>query len=154
MNVQRITLPAFSIIGIEGSTRDGADFIPRLWAEANARFAEVAPLARKRDSGALAGFWGAMTDFSRSFLPWQNNFTEGLYLAGVECPPEAEPPAGWTKWTVPGFEYLCTDCDGPDTFPMMLALLAERGLSLAGAVHDYTCPETGQNRMYFPIRRL
>lgn len=56
-----------------------------------------------------------MSDFSRSFHPWENHFTKGLYLAGVECAPDAEPPAGWSKWVMPGFEYLrvlITDLDG------------------------------------------
>ena len=95
-----------------------------------------------------------MSDFSRSFQPWQENFTRGLYLAGVECADDADAPEGWVKWVIPAFEYLYAECDGGDTFANVLACMAEQHLPLAGAVHDFTCPETGRNYMFFPIRRL
>ena len=39
-------------------------------------------------------------------------------------------------------------------FPEMIAYLQANNIPLAGAVHDFTCPQTGTNYMYFPIRRL
>ena len=153
MNLHPLTKPAFTVIGKEGSTRDGPGFVQALWNDANAHFSEVAQLAKRTESGTLAGIWGAMSDLSRSFLPWQKDFTEGLYLAGVECPDDAEPPAGWTKWTVPGFEYLRAEA-GASTFPDMLRYLRDHDLPLVGAVHDFTDPETGKNYMLFPIRKL
>ena len=53
-----------------------------------------------------------------------------------------------------GFEYLRVVCDHDGVFPEMIAYLQERGMTLAGAVHDFTCPQSGTNYMYFPIRRL
>ena len=41
-----------------------------------------------------------------------------------------------------------------DTFPQVIKYLEENQLPLVGAVHDFTCPETGKNYMFFPIRRL
>ena len=102
----------------------------------------------------MVGFWGAMTDMSRSFMPWEDGFTKGLYLAGVECEDDAVPPEGWVKWTIPGYEYLYAECDGGDVFLQMLNYLSENGLSLAGAVHDYTCPKTSRSYMFFPIRKI
>lgn len=55
---------------------------------------------------------------------------------------------------VPGFEYAYVECDDRNVFPEMLNWLEENSLSLAGAVHDFTCPETGKQYMFFPIRRL
>ena len=95
-----------------------------------------------------------MTDFSRSFQPWEDGFSKGLYLAGVECPDDAQPPEGWTKWIVPGFEYLRVKCDHDTVFPEMIDYLQEHSMTLAGAVHDFTCPQAGTNYMYFPIRKL
>ena len=95
-----------------------------------------------------------MTDFSRSFQPWEDGFSKGLYLAGVECSDDAQPPEGWTKWTVPGFEYLRVVCDHDGVFPEMIAWLQEHDMTLAGAVHDFACPQTGCNYMYFPIKKL
>ncbi len=153
MDVKRYTKPAFAVIGKEGSTADGPDFVARLWEDANGHFNEVQHLAKRDAEGNLCGVWGAMSDVSRRFLPWEENFTRGLYLAGVECTADAEPPAGWTKWTVPGFTYLCAE-SGSDTFPAMLAYLRENDLPLAGAVQDFTCPQTGKSYMLFPIKKL
>lgn len=153
MELEQCKKEAFTVIGKEGSTLDGTGFIQKLWDAANSRFPEIEPLAKKDENGKLIGIWGAMSDFSRSFQPWEN-FEQGLYLAGAECRDDAEPPAGWTKWVVPGYEYIRVKCDGGDVFSQALRYLEEQGLSLAGAVHDFTDPWTGENYMYFPIRRL
>ena len=87
-------------------------------------------------------------------MPWENQFSQGLYLAGVECREDAQPPEGWTKWVIPGYEYVYTEVEEEDTFAKMLALLAQEGLELAGAVHDFHCPQTGKQFMFFPIRKL
>lgn len=153
MNVEHCTKPAFTVIGKEGCTLDGEGFVQRLWADANAHFDEVAHLARRNADGSFAGFWGAMSDLSRSFRPWTDSFSQGLYLAGVECGDDAEAPAGWTKWIVPGYRYLRAECDGSDTFPQMIEYLNRQEIPLAGAVHDFTDPTTGKNYMYFPIEK-
>lgn len=154
MKIKTCIKESFSVVGIEGSTEEGADFVQKLWQTANSRFSEAAHLAKKNESGELVGFWGAMTDFSRSFLPWEDGFSRGLYLAGVECADDAQPPEGWVKWIVPGFEYLRAECDGDGVFAEMIAYLQKNDIPLVGAVHDYTCPQTGKNYMYFPIRKL
>ena len=154
MKIESCIKESFSVIGKEGSTEDGAGFVQNLWADANSHFTEVAPLAKKDENGNLLGIWGAMTDFSRTFQPWEDGFSKGLYLAGVECSDDALPPEGWTKWTVPGFEYLRVVCDHDGIFPEMIARLQENNIPLAGGVHDFTCPATGKNYMYFPIRKL
>lgn len=153
MKIERCTKSAFTVIGKEGSTKDGEGFIQRLWEDANSHFGEIAHLAQKDENGAPLGIWGAMTDFSRSFMPWEN-FSEGLYLAGAECEDGSEAPAGWTKWTIPAYEYLRVECENESTFPDMIKYLDENGLTLAGAVHDFTCPQTGKSYMFFPIKRL
>ena len=153
MKLDRFCKPSFAVIGKEGSTRDGEGFIRRLWEDANAHFDEVASLARRNADGSLAGVWGAMSDFSRSFAPWEN-FSSGLYLAGVECDADAEPPEGWVKWILPGYEYARVPNDGPDAFAEGLRQLRENGLALAGAAHDFTCPQTGKEYVLFPILAL
>ena len=154
MNVSRGIKESFTVIGKEGSTRDGEGFIQRLWADANANFSQVAPLAKKDENGSLIGIWGAMTDVSRAFLPWEDGFSQGLYLAGVECEEAARAPEGWVKWVIPGFEYVYAECTGESFFGDMLRWLEQQKLSLAGAVQDFTCPKTGKNYMFFPIRKL
>ena len=153
MKIEKVTKPAFAVIGKEGSTSEGPGFIERLWQSANGSFGEIAHLAVKNERGFPIGVWGAMSDFSRAFLPWEDNFSKGLYLAGAECCENAEAPEGWTKWIIPTQEYLVTEMT-ETSFPEMIGYLAENGLSLSGAVHDFTNPETGKNYQYFPIRRL
>lgn len=154
MEVKRCIKEAFTVIGKEGSTADGEGFIQRLWEEANSRFGEVERLAKREEDGGIAGIWGAMSDFSRSFKPWEDGFSRGLYLAGVECRDDAEAPEGWTKWVIPGFEYVYAECEGGDTFPKMIDYLTANDMALAGAVHDFTCPRTGKQYLFFPVRRL
>ena len=152
MNVERIIKPEFTVIGMEGSTNDGDGFIGRLWAATNARFGEIAELCKRDESGAFAGFWGAMSDFSRSFKPW-DDFLNGLYLAGAECADGAGPPEGWVKWVIPGFEYLRFAQDAWQ-FDQAVAYVLENGLSIAGAAHDFTDPKTGKGYICIPIRKL
>lgn len=151
MKLERYRKESFAVIGKEGSTLDGPGFVRKLWADANGHFDEVAPLAKRDDRGNLVGIWGAMTDFSRSFRPWEKNFSEGLYLAGVECPVDAEPPAGWTKWTIPGYEYIRAEVEGESTFSDVLDYMSANRILLVGAVQDFSCPQTGKNYMLFPV---
>ncbi len=152
MAVLHILKPRFTVIGIEGSTDDGEGFIEKLWNEANSRFSEIEALCKRDGDGSFTGFWGAMTDFTRSFKPWED-FSKGLYLAGAECADEAVPPKGWTKWTVPSFEYLCFGCE-EFSFSQAIEHVKENGFSVAGAVHDFTDPRTGKGYIYVPIKRI
>ena len=154
MKIETRIKPSFSVIGKEGSTADGQGFVQRLWEDANSHFSEVQPLAKKDENGNLVGVWGVMSDCSRAFLPWEDNFSKGLYLAGVECVDDARAPEGWTKWTVPGYEYLCAEVESENTFSEMLEYMQANNIALVGAVHDFTCPTSGKNYMYFPIRKL
>lgn len=154
MNIERRIKPSFSIIGKEGSTVDGQGFIQKLWEDANSHFSEVQPLAKKDENGNLVGVWGAMSDFSRSFRPWENNFTKGLYLAGVECMDDAVAPDGWTKWTIPSYEYLCVEVESESTFSDVLEYMNANGIAFVGAVHDFTCPSSRKNYMFFPVRKI
>lgn len=154
MNINRCIKESFAVIGKEGSTNDGDGFIQRLWEDANSHFGEVAHLAKKDEAGNPVGVWGAMSDFSRAFKPWEDGFSKGLYLAGVECTDGAEAPEGWTKWIIPGFEYLCVECDHDTVFPDMIEYLTANQIALAGAVHDFTDPRSGKSYIFFPIRKL
>ncbi|NBI06121.1 GyrI-like domain-containing protein [Senegalia massiliensis] len=154
MEITKCIKKSFSVIGKEGSTNEGKGFIQKLWADANSNFAEVSPLAKKDESGNLLGIWGAMSDLSRSFNPWEDNFTKGLYLAGVEVIDNAQAPQGWMKWTIPSYEYIYVKNESQNTFTEVIEYLKENNIKLIGAAHDYTCPEDGQEYIFFPIRRV
>ena len=153
MRIEKCVKESFCVIGKEGSTESGPGIVQSLWNDANSHFAEVAHLAKRDNSGNLTGIWGAMTDFSRSFKPWEDGFSKGLYLAGVECEIDAEAPEGWSKWVIPGFEYVYAECDHATIFTDMIRYLQENQLPLVGAVHDFTNPATGKAYMFFPIGR-
>lgn len=154
MQIETCIKETFSVIGKEGSTNEGRGFISKLWEDANTHFHEIEHLAKRDEDGNVVGIWGNMSDFSRSFLPWEDGFSKGLYLAGVECIEEAKAPDGWTKWRIPGYEYIYVENDNKDTFPNVISYLKDNNISLAGAVHDFNCPVTGKSYMYFPIKKL
>lgn len=154
MEINKCIKESFSVIGKQGSTNDGKAFIQNLWTDANSHFNEVADLTKRNEQGNLVGIWGAMSDLTHSFSPWEDNFTKGLYLAGVEVNDDAEAPIGWVKWTIPSYEYLYVKNENLDTFLEVINYLEEHEISLVGAVHDFTCPESGQLYMFFPIRRV
>lgn len=154
MKISKCIKETFSVIGKEGSTKDGDGFIRRLWDDANSHFDEVAPLAKKDDKGNILGVWGAMSDYSRSFNPWEENFSKGLYLAGVEVVDEANPPQGWVKWTIPSYEYVFSEVENENTFSDVINYLKNNNINLVGAVHEFNSPEDGQVYLFFPIRKL
>lgn len=154
MEIQRCTKESFSVIGKEGSTNDGNQFIQKLWVDANSHFNEVTVLAKKDGKGNPTGIWGAMSDLSHSFKPWEDNFTKGLYLAGVEVTDDAQAPQGWVKWTIPSYEYIYVKNENTSTFADVIKYLKENDIQLVGAVHDFNCPETGEGYIFFPVRRL
>lgn len=83
MKLTKCSKESFVVIGKEGSTNDGEGFIQKLWENANSHFHEVEHLAKRNETGGIAGIWGAMSDFSHSFLPWEDGFSKGVYLAGT-----------------------------------------------------------------------
>ena len=49
MEIKRCRKESFSVIGKEGSTRDGAGFVKKLWEEANGHFKEMYGLFRRSE---------------------------------------------------------------------------------------------------------
>lgn len=159
MNIIEITKPAFFVIGKEGygNTVEGNQWIIDLWQDANQHFLEVFDLASRDEQDHLRGFWGAMTDSTRSFLPWKD-LREGYYLAGVEVFEEAVAPKSWTKWQIPSFRYLSVKVEDSYQEVMDYVLhyyMKANGLSLSGAIQEHMNPEeNGQLTLFFPIQRI
>lgn len=65
-----------------------------------------------------------------------------------------EAPEGWTKWVIPGYEYIYIENESTDTFGKVIEHLKENKMELVGAVHDFNCPETGKGYLFFPVRNL
>ena len=128
MKINTCVKESFVVIGKEGSTSDGEGFVQELWDNANLHFEEVRQWAKKDENGNIVGIWGAMSDFSRSFHPWED-FSKGLYLAGVECTDDAQAPDGWTKWEIPGYEYIYVEQENDDTFSEVIKYLKKNDLN-------------------------
>lgn len=155
MDFDRCVIEEFAVIGKEGSTADGNEFIRKLWEKANKDIHEIDALIKK-ENGQYLGIWGLMSDFSRAFFPWENNYQEGLYLAGFEVYNEHKAPPGWVKWTIPSFEYIyfAVDGDYKDAFIKGLKVIEENEFSFVGAVQEFYCPVEKKLYLFYPINRL
>jgi len=158
MAVTYVEKPSFAVIGKlgQGEAKESAAWLPPLWQAANGSFGEISDLAKRDDAGNLVGIWGAMSDIAETFAGWQER---GKYLAGCEVQDAAAAPENWTKWVIPGYKYavaLCTQATYGDVFFSTKAYLAEAGLPLVGAVHEFYDPkdQNGEIYLYFPIERL
>lgn len=157
MEFLHCTMDEFAVLGKEGSTHSSnPEWIKQLWIEANGHFDEISKLALRDDQGNLAGFWGAMTSEDRSFQPWENDLSEGLYLAGVQVSVDTEAPEGWVKWIVPAFDYLYAQVEGNPQAAIQIGLaeIERQGFKLSGAIQEYYCPqENGAMYLFFPIKQ-
>lgn len=154
MIINKCKKASFSVIGKEGSTRNGRDFIFNLWKDVNKHYSEIINLAKKDDNGNLIGIWGLMSDFSKQLKPWEENYSKGIYLAGVEVDSLAIAPAGWKKWDVPAFEYLCVENNIDTAFSDGILYIKENNLNFVAAAFDFISPKTNIEYIYFPIKKL
>ena len=154
MKIERCVKESFAVIGKEGSTLDGNHFIQKLWDNVDTHFNEVSDLAIKDINGNIAGRWGLTSDFNRNLKPWEENYTRGLYLAGVECNLDVDAPNGWTKWIVPKYEYIFVKLEDKDTFMKTIFYLEKNNLTLVGGTSKYYSPVTNKEYLFFPIKKI
>ncbi len=157
MFIEKRIKPSFSVIGKNKWVENG-NGVKDVWEDANCHFEDVLPLAKKDASQSLVGVWGAMSDRSMTFKPWEQHFSVGFYLAGVECENSVTPPVGWAKWTLPGFEYLVCKPEPSYAEAMTFVLssyMPAHQLTLQGAIQEFYDPQqNGQLFLFFPIARL
>jgi hypothetical protein len=153
-----IKLNAFSVIGKLGSTKGNKEgFIKELINETNSNFADIKNLAKE----GFTGEWGLMSSFKEDLSPWENNFSEGLYLYGVECDPSIKKediPVGWVKWDVPSRDYVRAKVDDLKNYLNIFRshvyfLLAYNGLTLSGAAFDFHDNKENADYIYFPVEK-
>ena len=152
MELEKITIDAFSVIGRLGSTNDGQGFIRRLWKDADMNFIQAREFAKKKEDGSLVGLWGLMSDFSMSFNPWEDNFSKGYYLAGFECLEDAIAPVGWTRWDVPKMTYFKVKNEDAK-FSEVIEYFKENNIEMVAAAFDYTDTSDMKNYTLYPIER-
>lgn len=157
MNFRLKELGPVSVIGKQGLCTKEKNIVSDLWQEANGHFQEIAGLGMREKDGGYVGFWGMMSDRQMRFLPWEDDYSTGLYLAGLEVNADAAAPAGWVKWTVPARTYLVIEIENnryQEAFRSGLEALPAQGLKLSGAVCDHTEPSTGKNFLFFPCMKM
>ena len=156
MEIKRRRLASFAVLGQLGSTRDGEGFVPRLWQRAHAQFDEIKHLALTNDFDEYMGFWGLMSSFDMTYMPW-DQYHDGYYLAGVEVDKHIEAPEGWTKWIFPSCDCVVVKVEGEYQACIAKGLdyLKAHQLTLAASMIDFMDPqEQGQPYIYFPIKRI
>lgn len=155
MEVKFAKKSAFTVIGKLGSTMDGGNFIEKLWKDANIEFNEISKSVKRDNKGIVIGVWGVMSSMDKSFKPWEENYSKGLYLAGFEVVDNAVAPLNWTRIRVPEFNYAYVKVENnySEVFRYVIGeFLPNNKLSLAGAVQEYYCPEENmQLYLFFPI---
>lgn len=157
MKYELIHKGSFRVIGVEGSTKEGPGFIPKLYESLKKRSPEIDGLIQKNADGAIDGTYGLMSDFSHALKPWEDNFSSGLYLAGYELKDEATKiPAGWTVWTVKEQDYLLARLEEGDEYKKVFSdfiyfFIPYELKSLSGAVFDYYSAKTKQACLLFPV---
>ncbi len=155
LNYKIVDLPRIAIIGKEGLCTKEKNVVQNLWQQANSSFSDVAELGMKNADGSFVGFWGAMSDETMSFMPWTDDFSRGLYLAGIEVYEDTAVPDGWVKWIMPARKYIVIDVapeNYGETFRYVInSLIPELGMKLAGAACDFAEPATGRNKLFFPV---
>ena len=151
-----IDLPQIAIIGKEGLCTKEKNVVQDLWHQVNSNFFDIADIGTKNTDGSYVGIWGAMSDETMSFMPWTDDFSRGLYLAGIEVYEDTPVPEGWVKWVMPARKYLVTEIHtenyGEIFGYVIKSLIPELGMKLAGAVCDFTEPASGQNKLFFPVK--
>ena len=155
LNYNIVDLPKIAVIGKEGLCTKEKNIVQNLWQQANSNFSDIAELGKKNADGSFVGFWGAMSDETMYFIPWADDFSRGLYLAGVEADEDTAVPDGWVKWIMPARKYLVTEVqleNYGEIFEYVInSLIPDLGMKLAGAACDFTEPATGQNKLFFPV---
>lgn len=135
----------------------GGSGVKDVWEAANCHFDEIKTLAKKTREGKVLGVWGAMSDRSMSFLPWENQLSEGFYMAGLECEHDVTASEGWSKWTLPAFRclYVQVQNNYPDVMKHILReYMPLHQQTLVGAIQEFYDPaENGQLYLLFPIEK-
>jgi predicted transcriptional regulator YdeE len=153
MNIKRCRKEEFTVIGKQGNTNEGEDFVNALWKKANEGMNEIASLVKCDGRGMPVGFWGIRSSFTTPFAEWENG--EGLYMAGLEAKDGSFAPMGWTKWVIPESVYVSVQVEGTiEAAVSEVKKYCEKNhLIITGAYHEYmNVFLPGQLILFFPVK--
>jgi predicted transcriptional regulator YdeE len=135
MEVQIISKPVFSIVGIEGSGKadEGPSWIGPLWEQAHRRRADIEHLLKPTGEA-----WGLMSATDEYLAAWKE---EGKYLAGWELKADMKSPMGWSVWIMPKQTFAvvaCTMATYGEAYRFVVQqFLPKEGYVQAGATHEF-----------------
>lgn len=159
MDIELVEKPSFEVIGKvgEGNSQKNSEWILPLWKDFNKNINEIKEFVKVDEKENISGLWGIMNDINNNFAPWKE---KGKYMAGVEVKEGSNPPAGWTKWKVPGYKYLKVKCSLESYSSVfsyvMNEYMLENKYSIIGNVQEYYIPgeKDGNFYLFFPIGSL
>lgn len=153
MKIQRLRKDTFTVIGKQGTTADGEDFVNALWKKANEGADEIASLIKRDGKGIPVGFWGLRSSLETPFAEWKDG--EGLYLAGLEVKDDSFAPMGWSKWVVPASVYVSIEVEKSIEAAVreVEAYVKKNKLIITGAYHEYmNALLPGRLILFFPVK--
>lgn len=159
MKIRTVIKDEFTVIGKmgQGSTENAAQWVPKLWENANKNFNEIKSIISYNKDGGIKGLWGIMSDLEERFERWSDS---GKYLAGCETEKNIILPIGWIKWTVPAQTYILVACTTETYGDVINYIITDytmkNNIKIIGAINEHY-PEPGNPdniELYFPIKRV
>lgn len=139
IKVQECTFEPFCVIGlvVEAGKANNA-----LWTRMNKQGGELMPLARRDDDGDIMGAWGLTTEDTLSFRLPKKDDPHLLYMAGLEVEDTAHPPKGFTKWIVPGSDYIyaLVEKSKQETLNALLQYAEAKDIEIIGYPQEFMPP--------------
>ncbi len=150
MDVEIVTKPAFTVLGMVERGKNGPKFIPPLWERYMKRFDEI---KNKRKSNVG---YGVMDNYDKAIEEFD-------YLAGIEVEPGTEAPEGFTIWDIPNQTYAVIACTIPTIGEVYQFFyqewLPKEGYQRADGPEFEFYPENFENKetdtiyLYLPIKK-
>lgn len=153
IEVKECTFEPFCVIGLVGEASAGSR---TLWLQMNKRGKELMPMARRDDDGEIMGSWGLTTVDTLSFRLPTNDEPHLLYMAGLEVEDTAHPPKGFTKWIVPGSDYIYAVVENKkrETINALLYYAEQHKLQITGYPQEFMPPNAnGTMYLFVPVQK-
>ncbi len=153
--IKECTMEPFAVIGLVKTDSGLYDTNAALWQELNQRGGEIRSLARLDEDGEPMGAWGLLNNDRLSFRLTKDPKAKILYMAGLEVEDTARAPKGFTKWIVPGGDYLYAPVEESklSTLGRILAYAKDNDWEPNGYPYDFMPPGSREMYVFFPVQK-
>lgn len=152
IEVQECTFEPFCVIGLVTETGNGSN---GLWTKMNQMGKQLMPLAKRDDDGDIMGAWGLTTEDDLSFRLSEKEEPRLLYMAGLEVKDTARAPKGFTKWVVPGSDYIygVIENSRKETLNALLQYAEAKDIEITGYPQEFMPPNSnGTMYLFLPVK--